>query len=52
MDASLFYMLHDLLVSDYGLESSIHIDSIELLAIFLLAYGQCNIPEICLFSLV
>jgi hypothetical protein len=52
MDASLFYMLHHLLVSDYGLESSIHIDSIESLAIFLLSCGQCNILEICLFSLV
>jgi hypothetical protein len=40
MDASLFYMLHDLLVSDYGLQSSIHMNSIESLAIFLLACGQ------------
>jgi hypothetical protein len=40
MNAHLFYMLHDLLVDKYGLKSSIHMSSIESLAIFLLVCGQ------------
>jgi hypothetical protein len=35
MNAELFYKLHDLLVSSYGLESTLHMNSIESLAIFL-----------------
>jgi hypothetical protein len=35
MDASLFYRLHDILVNEYGLTSSMHMSSMELLAIFL-----------------
>src|SRR6266498_2663250 len=40
MNASLFYSLHELLVSTYGLQSSIHMNSMEALAIFLIAYGH------------
>jgi hypothetical protein len=40
MDASLFYSLHDLLVSNYGLKSSLHINSMESLAIFLVTCGH------------
>ena len=35
MDAHMFYRLHDLLVSTYGLRSSLHINSVESLAMFL-----------------
>jgi hypothetical protein len=35
MNTSLFYSLHDLLESSYGLKSSIHMSSMESLAIFL-----------------
>lgn len=40
MNASLFYMLLDLLVSKYGLQSSINMSSMESLAIFLLVCGH------------
>jgi hypothetical protein len=40
MNASLFYKLHDLLVRDYDLKSSIHMSSIEVLAIFLVTCGH------------
>ena len=40
MNAHLFYMLHDLLVDKYGLQSSIHMSSMESVAIFLLVCGQ------------
>src|SRR6266498_1229749 len=40
MHASLFYSLHDLLVSTYGLKSSIHMNSMESLAIFLATCGH------------
>lgn len=40
MDTHLFYQLHDLLASSYGLESSVHINSMESLAMFLLVCGQ------------
>ena len=40
MSASLFYKLHDLLVNNYGLTSSIHMSSIEALAIFLVTCGH------------
>lgn len=40
MDPQLFYQLHDLLASSYGLESSVHINSMESLAMFLLVCGQ------------
>jgi hypothetical protein len=50
MNASLFHSLHDLLVSSYGLKSSIHMSSMESLAIFLVTCGHgwsnsalCNI---------
>jgi hypothetical protein len=33
-------MLHDLLVDKYGLKSTIHMSSMESLAIFFLVYGQ------------
>jgi hypothetical protein len=36
----LFIQLHDLLVTDYGLKSSIHMSSLESLAIFLCICGQ------------
>jgi hypothetical protein len=39
MDASLFYSLHDLLVSNYGLKSSLHINSMES-PIFLVTCGH------------
>jgi hypothetical protein len=44
MDAFLFYRLHDLLVSTYGLVSSLHMHSLESLAIFLVTcgHGWCN----------
>jgi hypothetical protein len=35
-----FYNLHDLLVSSYGLESSLHMNSIESLAMFLVVCGH------------
>jgi hypothetical protein len=40
MNAQLFYMLHDVLVDKYGLQSTIHMSSLESLAIFLLVCGQ------------
>lgn len=40
MNASLFYKLHDLLVGNYGLKSSLHMSSMESLAIFLLVCGH------------
>jgi len=40
MSATLFYQLHDLLVSKYGLQSSIHMNTIESLAIFLVVCGH------------
>src|SRR5688572_30667807 len=40
MNASLFYKLRDLLVGNYGLQSSLHMSSMESLAIFLLVCGQ------------
>jgi hypothetical protein len=40
MNAGLFYMLHDLLVDKYGLKSTIHMSSMESLAIFPLVCGQ------------
>jgi hypothetical protein len=40
MNEMLFVQLHDLLVSDYGLKSSIHMSSLESLAIFLCICGQ------------
>src|SRR5438552_1070008 len=40
MNATLFYSLHDLLVSTYGLKSSIHISSMESLAFFLVVGGH------------
>ena len=40
MNATLFYKLHHLLVSTYGLESSIHMSFIESLAIFLVVCGH------------
>ena len=40
MTASVFYSLHDLLVSTYGLKSSLHMNSIESLAIFLVVCGH------------
>jgi hypothetical protein len=40
MNTSLFDKLHNLLESTYGLESSVHMNSMELLAIFLLVCGH------------
>jgi hypothetical protein len=40
MNERLFIKLHDLLVSDYGLKSSIHMSSLEPLTIFLCICGQ------------
>jgi hypothetical protein len=40
MNASLFYKLHDLLVSNYGLKSPVNMSSIEALAIFLATCGH------------
>lgn len=40
MDASLFYQLHDILVNEYGLTSSMHMNSMESLAIFLVTCGH------------
>jgi hypothetical protein len=40
MDASSFHMLHNLLVNKYGLESSLHMNSLEALAIFLVVCGH------------
>jgi len=40
MTASVFYSLHDLLVTTYGLKSSLHMNSIESLAIFLVVCGH------------
>ena len=40
MDIDLFYKLHDLMVSNYGLQSSTHISSVELLAMFLVICGH------------
>jgi hypothetical protein len=40
MNERLFIQLHDLLVTDYGLKSSIHMSSLESLAIFLCFCGQ------------
>lgn len=40
MNSSLFYSLHDLLESSYGLKSSIHMSSMESLAIFLVTCGH------------
>ena len=40
MNTSLFDKLHNLLVSTYGLESSVHMNSMESLAIFLLVCGH------------
>jgi hypothetical protein len=44
MDSQLFYQLHDLLVSTYGLRSSLHMNSIEFLAMFLFIcrHGMSN----------
>ena len=40
MSATLLYQLHDLLVSTYGLQSSLHMNSIESLAMFLVVCGH------------
>jgi len=40
MQTAVFYSLHELLVSTYGLKSSIHMNSIEALAMFLMACGH------------
>lgn len=40
MDPSLFYKLHDELVSNFGLTSSIHMSSIESLGLFLVICGH------------
>jgi hypothetical protein len=40
MNASPFYKLHDLLVCEYGLKSSIHMSYIEVLVIFLVTCGH------------
>jgi hypothetical protein len=40
MDSSLFYQLHDLLLSTYDLRSLLHINSVELLAMFLVICGH------------
>jgi uncharacterized membrane protein YidH (DUF202 family) len=40
MDSHLFYQLHGLLVSTYGLRSSMHINSMESLAMFLVICGH------------
>ena len=40
MTPRLFYKLHDELVSDFGLTSSIHMSSIESLGLFLVICGQ------------
>ena len=40
MHTSIFYSLHDLLVSTYGLKADIHIKSLETLAMFLVACGH------------
>ncbi|XP_023156697.1 uncharacterized protein [Zea mays] len=40
MNASLFYQLHDILVNEYGLTSSMHMNSMEPLAIFLVTCGH------------
>jgi hypothetical protein len=40
MNERLFIQLHDLLVTDYGLKSSIHMSSLESLAILLCFCGQ------------
>jgi hypothetical protein len=40
MNTHLFYMLHDLLVDKYGLQSSIHMNSMESLAIFFLCVAK------------
>ena len=40
MSATLFYQLHDLLVSKYGLQSSLHMNFIESLAMFLVVCGH------------
>jgi hypothetical protein len=40
MTATLFHQRHDLLVSTYGLQSSLHMNSIESLAMFLVVCGH------------
>jgi hypothetical protein len=40
MNAKLFYKLHDLLVSSFGLESTLHMNSIESLTMFLVVCGH------------
>jgi hypothetical protein len=40
MEAQLFYQLDDLLVSKYGMRPSLHINSIESLAMFLASCGH------------
>jgi hypothetical protein len=40
MNAKLFYKLHDLLVSSFGLESTLHMNYIESLAMFLVVCGH------------
>jgi hypothetical protein len=40
MNELLFIQLHGLLITDYGLKSSIHMSSLEFLAIFLCICGQ------------
>jgi hypothetical protein len=47
MDASSFYMLHNLLVNKYGLESSLHMNSLEALAIFLVVCGTVHHSVLC-----
>src|SRR5438046_993996 len=41
LDESIFYTLHDLLVTNYGLTSSNNISSMESLVIFLVTCGHC-----------
>jgi hypothetical protein len=52
LNAKLFYKLHDLLVSSYGLELSFHMNSIESLAIFLdvCGHGTCYSGLHCIFK--
>lgn len=42
MNATIFYSLHDLLVSTYDLKSTTHTSSIEALALFLYICGGCE----------
>jgi hypothetical protein len=52
MSTEIFIDLHDLLVSRYGLQPSMHMNTYETLAIFLLGMSQIGNPKIDSITLV